>query len=125
MVQYFNTSFKQKTINGKVFLVCDPDSVTALLMPITLILKDKDGIERKKFMPRDPHPYHRRRQATEAGLRLELQDRAQCQPGRCHEMDTVIKSEQKEAEDVLMPDGQRERSGESTTSLNHRLRMNC
>ncbi|MDB5772233.1 MAG: hypothetical protein JWM42_2607 [Burkholderia sp.] len=50
MAQYFNTSFKKKTINGKDVLVCDLEGVTAMLVPITLTLTDKDGVERKESM---------------------------------------------------------------------------
>ena len=50
MGQYFNTSFKKKTIDGEDFLVCDEEKVTAMLAPITLTLTDKEGMERAESM---------------------------------------------------------------------------
>jgi hypothetical protein len=45
MAQYFNTSFKKQTIDGEDFLVCDEEKVTAMLVPVTLELTDREGVE--------------------------------------------------------------------------------
>ncbi len=50
MAQYFNTSFEKQTIDGEDFLVCDKESATAMLAPLTLALTDKDGVARKESM---------------------------------------------------------------------------
>ena len=50
MAQYFNKSFKKQTIDGEDYLVCDKESMNAMLAPVTLTLTDKDGMERQESM---------------------------------------------------------------------------
>lgn len=50
MAQFFNASLKKGILKDKDFLVCDEKGATAMLLPITLTLTDKDGQEREESM---------------------------------------------------------------------------